>query len=237
MIDAVKNEYARRGKPLAYTQWSVNEVRRFMIKHLGRLKEGDDVGVMAKMLPKPPPPGMPSPLPSWVTNSDADADESSPSGTSLEEDESVEAEDYGVTDEGWEIIKAKKDGMYYLCHKKSHQKIELGTPEDGCSWEITTDDDGIEFIGQGNTDLWDETPCREYFCEVKDSIQFAERQQKLKARQTQPPRLRGMQGQLDDDDEDFGGSSEEDEDKKRKRTQEPGMAGCRVLSFLGSGYV
>lgn len=216
MIEAVKNEYARRGKPLAYTQWSVDEVRRFMIKHLGRLKEGDDVGAMAKMLPKPAGPGLPSPLPSWVTNSDGD-DESSASGASLAEDqESEEAEDYGVTDEGWEITRTKKDGMYYLCHKKSHQKIELGPPEDGYSWEITTDDDGIEYIGQGNSVLWDEISCREYFSEVMMSIQLAE---KSKARQSQPPRLKGMDKEPHHqlDDEDFGGSSEDDdEDEERK---------------------
>lgn len=152
MLDAVKAEYIRRGSPMSYTGWDIPSVRKFMTARMNRLKKGEEVGVYAKDLPKRRSPHNPAPLPSWALSESEDEPEA-------EEEESEEEEDDGLTDSGYAVQKAKN--KYYLVHRASRQKVEIGDPEPGQVWEITAEG-GVEYLGQGNSEVWDEIACREH---------------------------------------------------------------------------
>ena len=153
MLDAVKAEYIRRGSPMSYTGWDIPSVRKFMTARMNRLKKGEEVGVYAKDLPKRRSPHNPAPLPSWALSESEDEPEAE------EEESEEEEEDDGLTDSGYAVQKAKN--KYYLVHRASRQKVEIGDPEPGQVWEITAEG-GVEYLGQGNSEVWDEIACREH---------------------------------------------------------------------------
>ena len=152
MLDAVKAEYMRRGQPMSYTGWDIPTVRKFMTARMNRLRKGEEVGVYAKDLPKRSAPHKPAPLPSWALSESEGEPEA-------EESEESEEEDDGLTDSGYSVQKSKN--KYYLVHKVSRQKVEIGDPEPEHVWVVTTEG-GVDYLGQGNSEVWDEIACREH---------------------------------------------------------------------------
>eukprot|EP00438_Fugacium_kawagutii_P022251 Skav228609 [mRNA] locus=scaffold4464:159371:162556:+ [translate_table: standard] len=211
MLEAVVSEYDRRGKPVTWTGWSVEEVRRYMTEYMKKVKPGGDIGAYARLLPKKKSANQPAELPSWVTNS-----EGGHSDDDREESEEEDEEEDGVGDSGWDIV--KKKNKYFLTHKPTKEAVELGDPEEECVWAIRTDEEeGVDYITQdGEVEIdFDDMACREFYNDVK----FAENNDK---KTSTAPALSGMRGTSskgeegkekpkDGGDDDFGASSSDDE--------------------------
>ena len=191
MLEAVKSEYERRGSPIAFTGWTVHEVKAFMLDHLKKVKKGGDCGVHARLLPRRPSPELPAPLPDGISVQDDDDKDSS--GSSEKEGFS-ESEDDGLTDEGWKI--QKKKGKYMLVHTETKESIELGHPDKGSTWEVYQDDD-VDYLNQTDNDDWEAMSCLEYFQEVKASEKALDKKKAKPAPKTpmserRAPRMKGM---------------------------------------------
>ena len=111
MLEAVRDEYIRRGKPLEYTGWEMPEVRQFMMAHLRRSKPGDDVGASRRLLPKRPSPDEPAPMPQWVLDQGEDVDCGDSRSEGSEEDDDID-----LTDEGWSVKKRRGGGIPLVPH-------------------------------------------------------------------------------------------------------------------------
>ena len=201
MLEAVKCEYARRGKPMHFTGWDVETVCKFMKARLKTLKPGADVGVHARNLPKKPSPETPAPLPAWAVPEEDEGDSMESSGEMSDGD--------GLGDYGYQLAKIK--GKHYLTYKPTGEKVELGDPEKNSKWEITEDDEGVQHISQTDKAYFDDTPCREWFSELR-ATQDPEQPKvehvipQMRGMTTTKPKLNKLPTVADDE---FGGSSDE----------------------------
>ena len=76
-------------------------------------------------------------------------------------DSGLEADDDGVGDEGWIVVKKKQ--KYYLTHKPTKETVELGSPEEDSVWEVRNDkDEEMDYLWQDGNDDFDEIPCRDF---------------------------------------------------------------------------
>lgn len=135
MLKSVRGEYARRGKPLERTGWSVFEVHDFMQAWLQKIETGEDVGVRAHQLPKRPNEQEPAPMPDWVIKyheERADAEEVNDSDGPA---------DY--PSEGYKIRRGSNRGPWQLSHPDVSSMVELpGLPNKEAKYYVYHTRDG-----------------------------------------------------------------------------------------------
>lgn len=118
MLRSVKGEYARRGKTLERTGWSVFEVHEFMQAWLANVKPGEDVGIRAHQLPKRPNDQEPAKMPDWVKKFHAER------GEAEAEEESKEPEaDYPT--QGYKVRRGSSRSPWQLNHAEIQSVVEL----------------------------------------------------------------------------------------------------------------
>eukprot|EP00435_Cladocopium_sp_Y103_P057237 s1468_g19.t1 len=228
MLEEVKKEYERRGKPMSFTGWGPEDVRTFMLEHMKKVKKGGDIGLYARLLPKRKSKTQPAPMPDWVTKGTkggkegkekeaSDDDTSKDVGSESEEDD-------GVTDEGWLVV--KKKNRYYLQHKMTKESVELGPPEEESTWEVRLDEEeGVEYLVQEGSTDFEDVSCREFYNELKLAERMTE-----KPRRRNAPALTGMkpttkpeekdESKRADDDDDFGADDSEEEAEKAEEKED-----------------
>ena len=246
MLDTVTQEYKRRGKPLAHTGWGPEEVRAYMVEYMKKVQPGGDIGAYSRQLPKKISSTQPAPLPDWVKKRkkkgcEEDEEEATESG-----DSGLEADDDGVGDEGWIVVKKKQ--KYYLTHKPTKETVELGSPEEDSVWEVRNDkDEEMDYLWQDGNDDFDEIPCRDFFNEVK----APEKPKDLRSDKPEP--LKGMKpkqgaetgkqkgkvkqehdNKKDTQEEEFGADSSEEEAEASK-TDEKDSKPAPFVDTDGSG--
>ena len=226
MLEEVKKEYERRGKPMAFTGWGPEEVRGFMLEHMKKVKKGGDIGLYARMLPKRKSRTEPAPLPQWVTKGKKDETKVTDKGKDDSEDDdtsgdgvSESEEEDGVSDQGWVVLKKKQ--KYFLQHKATKESVELGSPEEESTWEVKLDEeDGMEYLVQEGATEFEEVSCREFYNEVKAAEKMMSKPPRTRKEKSPAP-LVGMkptaeaandEGKADDDD--FGADDSEEEPGK-----------------------
>lgn len=227
MLEEVTKEYERRGKPMAFTGWGPEEVRRFMLEHMKKVKKGGDIGLYARMLPKRKSRTEPAPMPQWVTKGKKDETKVTDKGKDDSEDDdssgdgvSESEEDDGVSDQGWVVLKKKQ--KYFLQHKASKESVELGSPEEESTWEVKLDEeDGMEYLVQEGATEFEEVSCREFYNEVKAAEKMMSKPPRTRKGNPRAP-LVGMKPTEEaandeskaDDDDDFGADDSEEEPGK-----------------------
>ena len=142
-----------------------------MKARLKSLKKGDEVGVYAHELPGRQANGAPPPLPDWCAEESDDEDE--PNG-SEQGDNSEESSD-DIPQAGWKIVSrkmssAKKHKEIYLCHPGAQKELELGQPDKGYQYRISTSK-GVDYLvmdgADGENPDWEKVRCDDYFNECQ----------------------------------------------------------------------
>lgn len=193
MLEACQAEYERRGKPLQHTGWDIRQVRPWMLHHLKGLKEGEDCGAYSYLLPERKSAMEAAPLPSHLRgkttkpeeDEDADVGEGEESEEEADPEAEVDDEDEGPPSDGWIVERNKR--KWYLVHEGAGESVELGEPEKGSSWEISTRK-GIDYVRQeGKEDEEEEA------LDIFNEIKAAEKEMTV-GKNAKPPKMKGMTG-------------------------------------------
>lgn len=140
MLQTVQGEYARRGKPLGKTGWTVVEVHRFMQAHLSRKTTGDDIGTRAHELPAKSESGEGAPMPEFVLQYEKKHPPSKQQKRAPEPEPGKDGEPFPTTNYKLKASTTRQPWM--LHHPNVEQMIELPTLPLTVKYMIYTSKDG-----------------------------------------------------------------------------------------------